>query len=105
MSLPPPVPGFTGDLESLVGVWVERNYEGEPCTSNASGYDFNGAVCTRLELVKNADGTYNWSTNNNIGPIAAGKTYQVKASLYGALNTMPPGKEQFLASNTVQIPL
>jgi hypothetical protein len=55
-------------------------------------------------LAKNADGTYNW-TAADIGPVAAGKTYKVKATLYGQLNSMPPGMEKELASNTVQIPL
>jgi hypothetical protein len=54
VTLPPPQPGFTGDMEALVGVWVEKHYyDDKTCDSDAPG-----SSCTRLEIRKERNGTY-----------------------------------------------
>lgn len=58
VSLPPPDVHFAGNLDEIVGTWAEKNSAGQPCTPDASGSDLGGTVCTRLEIVKNADGTF-----------------------------------------------
>jgi hypothetical protein len=50
VALPMPDTSFRGDASSLEGLWVELNFEGEPCTPERPGTDSSGRVCTHIDI-------------------------------------------------------
>jgi hypothetical protein len=50
VTVPPPDTTFSGDASSLIGSWIELNFDGKPCTVASPGSDLAGTVCTHLEI-------------------------------------------------------
>ncbi len=50
VTVPLPDTSFSGDASSLVGSWIELNFDGKPCTIASPGPDLAGTVCTHLDI-------------------------------------------------------